>query len=123
MRKRARSMLIGLVWIGIASATALQGPTTTPEGDCPRISVSCGDAHSGESTPITFRASVTGGKPTRQISYCWTVSAGTIKSGQGTPVIEVEASGRDRQGLNAVINIGGFDSKCASNASCATPLP
>ena len=116
-------MLIGLVWIGVASATTLQGPTPAEEGDCPRISVSCADAHPDETAPITFKANVTGGKRTRQISYCWKVSAGTIKSGQGTAVIEVEASGRDRQGLNAVVNIGGFDAKCARNASCSTPLP
>ncbi len=123
MRKRARSILITLVWMGVASASALQGLTPGQGADCPRISVSCGDARPEETTPITFSASVTGGKPTREVSYCWTVVGGTIKRGQGTAVIEVEARGRDRQGVTAAVNIGGFDPQCAHTASCSTPVP
>ena len=123
MRKCARSMLIALIWMGVASATALQDPTSGQEADCPRISVSCGDAQPDETIPITFSASVIGGKPIREVSYCWTVVGGTIKRGQGTSVIEVEARGRDRQGLTAAVNIGGFDPKCAHTASCSTPIP
>jgi len=116
-------MLIALVWMGVASATTLQSPTSSQEEVCPTISVSCGDAKPEETTPITFSASVKGGKPTGQLSYCWTVARGTIKSGQGTAVIEVEAKGQDRQALTGVVNIGGFDPKCAHTASCSTPIP
>jgi hypothetical protein len=114
---------MALVWMCIASATALQGPTSGQDADCPRISVSCGEARPDETIPITFSAGVTGGRPIREVSYCWTVSGGTIKRGQGTAVIEVEARGRDRQGLTAAVNIGGFDPKCAHAASCSTPIP
>ena len=116
-------MLIALIWMGMASAIAHQSPTPGQEADCPTISVSCGEAHRDETIPITFNASVIGAKPIREVSYCWTVSAGTIKRGQGTAVIEVEARGRDRQGLTATVSIGGFDPKCAHTASCSTPLP
>jgi len=117
MRKRARSMFIALIWIGVASATALQGPTPGQEADCPTISVSCGEAQPDETIPITFNASVVGGKSIREVSYCWTVVGRTIKRGQGTAGIEVEARGRDRQGLTATVNISGFDPKCAHTAS------
>ena len=116
-------MLVALAWMAVASGTALQGPISGQEADCPRISVSCGDAQPDETIPITFKASVIGGKPIREVSYCWTVVGGTIKRRQGTAVIEVEAKGRDRQGLTAAVNIGGFDPKCAHTASCSTPIP
>ena len=124
MRKRfPPSLLIALLWIGIASTFALQAFTDNQGSDCPRISVTCPDPGHEENTPIRFSASVTGGKPTRELSYCWTVSRGTINKGQGTAVIEVEATGADREGLTATVDIGGFDPKCAHTASCSTAIP
>jgi len=121
MRKRD-SMLIAVIWLGVACASALQGTTPGQESDCPSISVSC-DAEPDETLPITFNANVIGGKPFREVSYAWTVVGGTIKKGQGTAVIEVEAKGRDRQALTATVDIAGFDPKCAHVASCSTPIP
>ena len=74
-------------------------------------------------TPIRFSASVTGGKPTRELSYCWTVSKGTIIKGQGTAVIEVETRGKDREGLTATVDIGGLDPNCAHIVSCSSAIP
>ena len=119
---RGPSILIALVCVGVASPSTLQGPTSS-QADCPHISVSCGDARPEETQPITFSAIITGGKPSGEVSYCWTVAGGTIKSGQGTAIIEVEATGRDRQGLTAAVDIGGFDPHCAHTASCSTPIP
>jgi len=91
--------------------------------DCPRISVTCPDAGRGGNTPIRFSASVTGGKPMSELSYGWSVSKGTISQGQGTAVIEVEATGMDREGLTATVEIGGFDPLCARVASCSMAIP
>jgi len=41
--------------------------------DCPRISVTCPDASRGGNTPIRFKASVIGGKPSSEVSYNWSV--------------------------------------------------
>lgn len=116
-------MLVVLVWIGVGSATAIEGPIPSQGADCPKISVICGEPQPDETIPLTFSASVIGGKPTREVTYCWTVVRGAIKRGQGTKVLEVEAKGRDRQALTALVNIGGFDPKCAHTASCSTAIP
>ena len=123
MRKRFPSILFALLWIGIIPAFALHAFSDNQAPDCPRVSVTCPDAVRPENTPIRFSASVTGGKPTRELSYCWTVSKGTIIKGQGTAVIEVEAKGKDREGLTATVDIGGLDPSCAHIVSCSSAIP
>jgi hypothetical protein len=89
--------------------------------DCPSLSVSCPEAGGQGDMTIRFRASVTGGKQTSEISYNWSVSKGTISQGQGTAVIEV--TGKDLEGVTATVEIGGFDPTCARAASCSTAIP
>src|SRR5207244_7375773 len=60
------------VTVTVANCTNCKAP-------CPPISVSC-PANSAPDTPITFTASVGGGM---NVTYNWTVSAGTISSGPG----------------------------------------
>ncbi len=114
------SFLIFLLLISVATVYALKALTQDQGQDCPRISVTCLDAGPGENAPIRFNASVTGGQPTSEVSYCWTITRGTIKKGQGTAEIEIEAKGADRKGLTATVDIGGFDPKCGHTASCST---
>jgi hypothetical protein len=89
--------------------------------DCPSISVTCPEAGREGDMPIRFRASVTGGKPMRELSYSWSVSKGTISQGQGTAVIEV--TGMDLEGITATVEINGFDPDCARAASCSMVIP
>jgi hypothetical protein len=80
---------------------------------CPTLSVSgpAGITRPGDS--MTFTANVSGGSQEGPITYNWTVSAGTIVSGQGTPSITV-ATTREMRNSNvtATVSIGGTDPAC-----------
>ena len=78
---------------------------------CPTLTISgpAGITQPGET--MTFTANVSGGE---NVTYNWTVSAGTIESGQGTPSITVRTT-RDMAGGNvtATVNITtGQDPSC-----------
>jgi hypothetical protein len=91
-----------------------------PPKPCPTVSVSCpSDIEAGQ--PITFTASVTGeGGPW---TYNWSVSAGTISSGQGTSTITVDTAGLGSQSVTATVSIGGADPSCTgTTASCTTSV-
>jgi hypothetical protein len=98
-----------------------------PPPPCPTVSVSCpSDVDVG--APITFTASVSGGDPNMQPTYNWSVSAGTITSGQGTSSITVDTAGVGGQTVTATVSLGGADPACTgTTASCSTnvktPIP
>jgi hypothetical protein len=94
-----------------------------PAPPCPTVSVSCpSDIDAGQ--PITFTASVTGGAEGATFTYNWSVSAGTISSGQGTSTISVDTTGvAGGQSVTATVSIGGADPSCTgTTASCTTSL-
>jgi hypothetical protein len=102
-----------------ASTTVTIGVCECPPPPCPTISVSCTDTVD-QGQPITFTASVVGGagSPT----YNWSVSAGTISSGQGTSSITVDTAGLGGQTVTATVEVGGIDPACARTASCTTSV-
>ncbi|MGH9871725.1 MAG: PKD domain-containing protein [Pyrinomonadaceae bacterium] len=85
---------------------------------CPTVSVSC-PAEVDLASPITFTAS---GAGDMNVTYNWTVSAGTISSGQGTSSIEVDTAGLGGQSVTATVELGGLDPSCARTASCTTSV-
>jgi hypothetical protein len=108
--------------MGVATPSALNAIAQGQDQDCPSITINCPDADPSENSPIRFKVTVTGGKPIHELSYCWSVSKGTIKKGQGTVEIEIEAKGVDRESLTASVDIGGFDPKCGHTVSCSTTV-
>jgi hypothetical protein len=80
--------------------------------ECPTISITdpAGITNPGET--MTFTANASGGTQDA-ITYNWSVSAGTIESGQGTPSITVRVPA-DMSGGNitATLNAGGFAAEC-----------
>ncbi|MCV4566453.1 hypothetical protein OFB72_28250, partial [Escherichia coli] len=77
---------------------------------------------------MTFTATAAGGTQAN-ITYNWSVSAGTIESGQGTPSITVRTT-RDMAGssVTATVEIGGLDPACncprtASETAGVAPKP
>jgi len=88
---------------------------------CPTVSVTCADT-ADEGQPITFTAQFNQGTPTVSETYNWTVSAGTITSGQGTSSITVDTKGLGGQSVTATVEIGGVDPTCNRTASCTTPI-
>jgi len=88
---------------------------------CPQVAVSCpSDVEQG--SPITFTASVTGGDPNVTGTYNWSVSAGTITSGQGTSTITVDTAGIGGQTVTASVDVGGYPPACATTSSCSTQV-
>jgi hypothetical protein len=78
---------------------------------CPTLNVSGGGVvKAGE--PMSFTANVSGGTAT-SIVYNWTVSNGTISSGQGTPTITVDTTGlADGTNVRAEVDISGSTVLC-----------
>ena len=88
---------------------------------CPAVAVSC-PSDVDEGAPITFTASVTGGDTSVTGTYNWSVSAGTITSGQGTSSITVDTTGIGGQTVTASVDVGGYPPACATTASCSTQV-
>jgi hypothetical protein len=91
-----------------------------PPPPCPVVSVSC-PTDVEPNAPITFTASVTNGPSA--VTYNWSVSAGTISSGQGTSTITVDTNGLGGQSVTATVSVGGADPSCTgTTASCTTSV-
>src|SRR6185436_4237485 len=87
-----------------SSATVTVAECTGCRPPCPTVSVSCpSDVDQG--SPITFTASVGGDA---NVTYNWSVSAGTISSGQGTSSISVDTAGLGGQTVTATVELGGL---------------
>jgi hypothetical protein len=92
-----------------------------PDLVCPQLTVNCpSDVEDGSTA--TFTANFTQGTPVVSETYNWTVSAGTITSGQGTSSIVVDTKGTGGQTITATVEIGGVDPTCNRTASCSTPV-
>jgi hypothetical protein len=88
---------------------------------CPTVSVSCpSDVEEGGA--ITFTANVSGGDTRVSLTYNWSVSAGTITSGQGPSSITVDTAGLGGQTVTATVDTGGFAPACSTSASCSTQV-
>lgn len=95
-------------------------PVTPPPPSCPTVTVSCPDAAT-EGAPVTFTANIGGGSSNVTPTYHWTVSAGTITSGQGTTSITVDTAGLAGQTIRATLDVEGYGMPCP--ASCSVSLP
>ncbi len=84
---------------------------------CPTLGVTGPASETAPGETMTFTANVSGGSG-ETVTYNWTVSAGTIIEGQGTPVIKV-ATTPEMAGSNvtATVDIGGVCDACPKNAS------
>jgi hypothetical protein len=88
---------------------------------CPTVNVSCPDTVK-DGADLTFTADVSGGPSGVTPTYNWTVSAGSIKSGQGTSTIEVDTADTGGQTITATVDVGGFDRKCSTSSSCTASV-
>jgi hypothetical protein len=71
---------------------------------------------------ITFLSNNVGVDPTVPVNYNWTISSGTITSGQGTPSITVDTKGMGGQTINADLDVndGVYDATCRQKISVPT---
>ena len=116
-----------LIFLAVSAALLFSGAGATlqvsaqpSQAQCPTVRVSCPDSVSGGDA-ITFVVHVSGGDRQVTPTFNWTVSAGTISSGQGTSVITVDMTGMPGDtNLTATVDLGGFNRSCAVAASCTT---
>jgi len=103
-------------------ARASSDATVTEAQDkCPKVRVTSPDTvKAGDS--LTFVANVTGGDQNVSPTYNWSVSAGSISSGQGTSVITVETKDVGGQTVTATVELGGYDRTCSVAASATTSV-
>ncbi|MFL6331909.1 MAG: hypothetical protein ACJ754_01040, partial [Pyrinomonadaceae bacterium] len=92
-----------------------------PPPACPTVTVSCPDTGTA-GTPVTFTANVSGGDPNVTPTFNWTVSSGTISSGQGTSSITVDTTGATGT-ITATVDVGGYDRNCSTSNSCTVSFP
>lgn len=109
--------------VSFSSTTVTIEKCTNCVPPCPNLSVSCPTDLVEVGQPVNVSANVSGGDPSAAITYNWTVSAGTISSGQGTPSITVDTTGLEGGGqVTATVELGGVAPECNRTASCTAQL-
>ncbi len=87
---------------------------------CGTVSVS-GASSVLEGTPTSFSANANYPDGVT-VTYNWTVSAGRIVEGQGTPNITVDTTGFGGQPVTATVELGGVAPECPRTASASTDI-
>lgn len=105
-----------------ASTAVVVNRCPPPPPTCPNVGIECPDmVVVGE--PLTFRSNVTGGTGNIPRIYEWTVTAGTIISGQGTDTIRVDTAGLAGQAVTASLRMGGYKLDCSATCTVQLPVP
>jgi hypothetical protein len=104
--------------VAFSSTTVTIAECTGCVPPCPTLSISCPTDQVIAGSPATVSANVSGGDPNASITYNWTVSAGTISSGQGTPTITIDTTGLAGNSVTATVEIGGVGPECDRTESC-----
>lgn len=108
-----------LAVIALFSGTALLAQNS----DCPTIRLNSGQMEYKDGETANFGASVIG---SGNYTYNWSVSAGSISSGQGTSSITVNTKGQADNSITATVELGGAPRECYSTQSSTvivTPAP
>jgi PKD domain-containing protein len=106
-----------------SSVSVLVNPCAAVQPVCPAVEIVC-PTNVALDQPLTFSSRVTGGVPANVAAvYNWTVSAGTIISGQGTDTIKVDTTGLGGQSVRASLSVGGYNLECAADCAVSIPLP
>ena len=89
-----------------------------PDLVCPQVNVTC-PSEADPNSSVQVSATFTQGTPQVSETYNWTVSAGTITSGQGTSTITVSTANVAGGTITATVEVGGVDPSCNRTASCS----
>ena len=84
---------------------------------CPKLSMTAPSDDVPAGQGIYFTTNVIGGDTNVNPTYNWSVSAGTISSGQGTALIIVDSTGIGGQSVTATVEIGGLAPQCQRTVS------
>jgi len=88
---------------------------------CPTVEVD-GPAEVEPNAPVVFTAKLSGTIHTTKPEFKWTVSAGTITSGQGTDSISVDTTGLGGQEIIATVELAGASPDCKAASSKPTQV-
>jgi hypothetical protein len=116
-------VVVAVCFFSVASAS-FRASAQQSKTKCPKTMVTCPDTvNAGDA--LTFVADLRGGDQNVTPTYNWTVSAGTISSGQGTSVITVDTTGLSGASVTATVDVGGYDRECgygSTASSCTTSV-
>jgi hypothetical protein len=104
--------------VAFSSTTVTVAECTNCIPPCPTIEISCPTDQVVAGSPATASVNVTGGG-NFNVTYNWTVSAGTISGGQGTPSITIDTTGLAGQNVTATVELGGLAPSCDRTKSCS----
>ena len=106
-------ILICAVQVGSGVSALAQSPTI----GCPKIIIYGPSEPVGSSTPVSFFVSVQGADPKLVQTYDWSLSAGTIINGFGTPDILVDTSKTGGESVTVTVKVDGLGPACENIAS------
>jgi len=91
-------------------------PSAPPVAACPQVSIAPASGRTvRDGQPVAFNANIAGGDPKVSPIINWSLSAGTIRDGQGTRRLDVDSTGSggsaDRQ-ITADLWVGGYAAEC-----------
>lgn len=118
---KASMVIVFILFLGVSAIVSVSAQQKQ-KPQCPVTKVSSPDSVFPKD-PLKFIANVSGGDSNVTPTYNWSVSAGSISSGQGTSVIDVDTSEvAGDSTITATVELGGFDRACGygSTASSST---
>ena len=110
-------LILAALLCSVDEAAVAQSPLTR----CATVEVD-GLSEVDPGTVLVFDARITGPIHTTKPEFKWTVSAGTITSGQGTEIITVDTAWLGGQDVTATAELIGAPSGCKASASRATKV-
>lgn len=89
-----------------------------PVSPCPSIELQAPQKTVRDGEHVGFTAMLSGGDAKVAPLFNWSISAGTVVSGQGTSRIGVDSTGAGAdKAITATVQIGGFPPECAADAT------
>jgi hypothetical protein len=85
--------------------------------ECPTFRVECFPNDRSANAPLACMVYPSGVHPEQKFDYHWTLSAGTITSGQGTRRIILNTDGIEQQSITATLDVSIPAGKCATKVS------
>lgn len=105
-----------------SSAAVVVTDCPPPPPSCPTVRIDCPDSVAPDRL-VTFSANVSGGSALLAPIYNWTVNAGHIIEGQGTPTIRVDPAGIGGQTLTASLDVRAAGLSCPASCAVSVPVP
>ncbi len=118
-KSQAEGVAATLEKSGVSVQPLAGAPRPSQRAACPIVRLVGDEAvRIGESA--TFTADIRGGNPQATVTYNWSVSAGTITSGQGTGRITVSTAGLVSGSTTASVIAGGLPKECDPHSAART---